>query len=519
MVFWPGYSRTRRVGELYERELFSRINDGEGKFEGPRWLPTLLARPLGFKREDRYITKLYIHPFIRTGELDKDFYPKNHNWKRNNKVPIMILNATSLNTGHVWQFTASYMGEPPAPINNKVDSNYRLRRMYYNSAPDRYKDFRLGYAVAASSGVPGLFEPLILDRMYPDKSTGLNEDVSVRLVDGGVYDNQGIASLIEQDCTVLLVSDASGQMDPESLPSSKAISVLWRSNNISMARVREIQYNDAVARRGASLLQGLMFIHLKQELTGKAIPWKDCPDDLKVSEFERGKLHQNGRTSYGISTDIQQQLAAVRTDLDSFSEAEAYALMASGYRMTGVQFEGDEKCVDGFTKKVSGQWKFLEINNDLAGQGKRKQHLEKLLKASSSLGFKVWRQWFPLIILKWILLFAAVSLISWAFYHWRDASIFLGINVEWIQKHLTIGKIGLAILSMIGLVILRILLSAIFGKTPGKHIVRMIRWRDALKKIAIGVVMCLFGWLAARVHLHVFDKLYLRHGKLKRFPK
>jgi len=31
------------------------------------------------------------------------------------------------------------------------------------------------------------------------------------MVDGGAYDNQGIVSLLEQNCTVLLVSDASGQ--------------------------------------------------------------------------------------------------------------------------------------------------------------------------------------------------------------------------------------------------------------------------------------------------------------------
>jgi predicted acylesterase/phospholipase RssA len=515
MVFYPGYTRTRRVGELYERELFSRIEDGEGVFERPRWL----AKLIGSKSKNRYINKLYIYPFISQNKRDMDFYPKYHNWKRENKVPVIILNATCLNTGHVWQFTASYMGEPPNPINSKVDSNYRLRRMYYKDAPYGYKDFRLGYAVAASSGVPGLFEPLMLDRIYPDKSANLTDDFGIRLVDGGVYDNQGIASLLEQDCTVLLVSDASGQMDFASLPSSKAVSVLWRSNNISMARVRGIQYNDAVARRGSSLLQGLMFIHLKQELTGKAIAWKDCPDDLKVSQFEYEKLNQNGRLPYGISTDIQQQLAAIRTDLDSFSEAEAYALMVSGYRMTAAQFEGPDKCIEGFEPHGAGEWRFREIMDDLQGEGERKKHLEKLLKASSSLGFKVWSQWPLLKCIKWILLVAAVVWIGWAFYHWRNASIFLGLNVEWIQNNLTIGLLGLTLLSMIGLVILRILPSVIFGKIPGKHIIKVILARNTLKKITIGIVMCLIGWLAARVHLHVFDKIYLWYGKLGRFPK
>jgi predicted acylesterase/phospholipase RssA len=324
LLFWPGYSRTRRVGELYERELFSRIKD-EGWFDGPRWLPTALAKWLGFNRKDRYLTDLYIHPCIAPGERDEQFYPKHENWKRKNKIPTLMLNATSLNSGHVWQFTASYMGEPPDPINNKVDNNFRLRRMYYKNAPDRYKKYRLGDAVAASSGVPGLFEPLMLDHLYPQTNGGPQEEISVKLVDGGVYDNQGVAGLLEQDCSVLLVSDASGQTESESLPSSRAFNVLWRANNISMTRVRGIQYKDMVARKNSSLLRGLMYVHLKQELPAKAIAWKTCPDHLKSSEFEEVNSDQNGRTSYEISADIQQQLAAVRTDLDSISEAEAYA--------------------------------------------------------------------------------------------------------------------------------------------------------------------------------------------------
>ena len=149
MIFWPGYSRTRRVGELYERELFSRIvdeplasarpdgeltariKDGRGRFQGWRWVPDWLARRVGLKREYRYLKNLYIYPLVGDGEWDEDFYPKRHNWKRNNKVPVLILNATSLNTGHVWQFTGSYMGEPPNPVNSKIDSNYRFRRMYH----------------------------------------------------------------------------------------------------------------------------------------------------------------------------------------------------------------------------------------------------------------------------------------------------------------------------------------------------------------------------------------------------
>ena len=58
------------------------------------------------------------------------------------KVPILILNATSLNTGHNCQFTAPWMGEPPSSIDRAIDANYRLRRMHYDDAPPPHNEVR-----------------------------------------------------------------------------------------------------------------------------------------------------------------------------------------------------------------------------------------------------------------------------------------------------------------------------------------------------------------------------------------
>lgn len=98
----------------------------------------------------------------------------------------------------------------------------------------------------------------MLDDLYDGRS--------VRLVDGGVCDNQGVGSLLEQDCTVLLVSDACGQMGAEDHPSG-ILGVPLRSNSILQARVREALYHDVAARRRAEVLRGLMFIHLNQGIT------------------------------------------------------------------------------------------------------------------------------------------------------------------------------------------------------------------------------------------------------------
>ncbi|MDQ3130693.1 MAG: patatin-like phospholipase family protein [Acidobacteriota bacterium] len=179
MIFFSRYSRTLRAGELYEEEIFSKVKDGE-------------------ETEPRYLNRINIYP---KGEA-KDFAPKLHNWRRAAKAPILVLNATTLNTGHNWQFTTTWMGEPPSSIDTEVDTNDQLRRMYYAEAPEEHQNIRLGHAVSASAGVPGIFEPLSLENLYHDRI--------VRLVDGGVCDDQGLSSLLEQDCTVILVSDGSG---------------------------------------------------------------------------------------------------------------------------------------------------------------------------------------------------------------------------------------------------------------------------------------------------------------------
>jgi hypothetical protein len=221
------------------------------------------------------------------------------------------------------------MGEPPTPINTAIDANDRLRRMYYVDAPEGHKEIRLGHAVAASSCVPGLFEPLILDGLFPCQS--------VRLIDGGVCDNQGGSSLLEQDCTVMIVSDASGQMDSQPAPAASMIGVPLRANAILQARVREAQYADAAARQRSLLLRGLMFLHLKQDLPARSLPWTNIPSSRAVSDFEDSRSASIDETPYGIATATQRRLAAIRTDLDSFSDVEAFALMASGYQMTKRQ--------------------------------------------------------------------------------------------------------------------------------------------------------------------------------------
>lgn len=463
MIWASNYSRTNRLGELYEEQIFSLIKPideclkkpGSAAPKPPIFLDELKIQPVGEK---------------------PGFSPKYSNWRRANKIPILVLNATPLNTGHNWQFTATWMGEPPAGVGAKVDTNYRLRRMYYEEAPDGHKKMRLGYAVAASSCVPGLFEPLPLADLYPD--------ITVRLVDGGVHDNQGTAALLEQGCTVLLVSDASGQMGEENNPSKGLVGVPMRTTSILQARLREAQYCDLAARRRSGLLQGFMFIHLKDGLESQPVDWLGCQD----------KSEQPPSVSllpYGIQCQVQRKLSAVRTDLDSFSDAEAYSLMTSGYRMTKYALQ-DSRSALGFATHGSAQpetWKFLVVEPDMQEPGGAPR-LMRQLAVSEMLFLKVWVLIKPLQILAGVLVLALLATLAYLSYQWWSAPL----STTWGQ--ITTG-----------------LFLLVLSATAWKPVVQVLQFRKTVQDILMGLGMITVGTFLAKLHLKVFDKWFLRQGR------
>ncbi|MEM8951605.1 MAG: patatin-like phospholipase family protein, partial [Pseudomonadota bacterium] len=377
MAFKSGYTTSRRLGELYQSHLYGRIKDDK----------------------KRKLKQLRIKP------KDTDaFNPKYDNWKRKNKAPILILNATTVNTGHNWQFTTSWMGEPPTFIDSEIDGNYRLRRMYLkDEAPKPHCNISIGDAVAASSCVPGLFDPLELRDLYQD-------GVTVRLVDGGVHDNQGVFGLLDQNCSVMIVSDASGQMDAEDDPHDDRMRVLLRTSSILQARVRAAQYREIESRRRSGLLKNLLFLHLKKNLWAEDRDWIACKNPKQLSPKELQE-QQAGLTKFGILKHFQRRIAGIRTDLDSFNQTEAFALMTSGYLMTATQVEDE---IQGFpNERHDHKWTFLDLEDALRESSNHK--LDRLLKVAGAVMFKAWalsdrlRTWTVIaLVLAAILLFASV---------------------------------------------------------------------------------------------------------------
>ncbi len=461
-VFFPRYSRTLRLGELFEKYFYTSGDAPKSKV---------------------LLNKLFVCP----KEGPEDFQPKLDNWRRSAKAPILVLNATALNTGHNWQFTASWMGEPPLGLTTEVDANDLLRRMYYWEAPPKYQDVRLGLAVIASACVPGLFEPVELKGLYPERT--------VRLVDGGVHDNQGVGGLLEQDCSIMFVSDASGQMGSINHPGAEIPTVLLRSNSVLGSRVRSAEYRELDARRRSSLLRGLGFVHLKKDLTPDPIDWIGCTEPYEVLDDALPVERRGPRTRYGMFKEVQKLLSGIRTDLDSFSDLEAYALMMSGYRMT--DYEVKEKLSDlPVSQERSDKWQFLAIEKILDrshGFEARYDDLLKQLEIGRNLALKPLRL---SLLLRASAVVAVVGLLVWM--------------VVWTR--------AMTANPAFGLVLLLALIAAIFAALAVLIYVvfRVFQVRKPMGQIVTGLAIILGGFIPARLSLWLENDWFLKHGRVDR---
>lgn len=318
------YTRTDRLAELYEKYLYQ-----------------------GSEKNLTPFNELKIFP-----ENVKEFHPRRDNWKLASKVPALIINAATLNTGNNWQFTADGMGEAPWGLEPEINSTDHLIWREYKDLHDTvYQDYPLAKAVAASSAVPGLFHPVTLPDLYPGHKA--------QLVDGGVYDNQGMSALLDQGCDIVYVSDGSGQMDTVHSPGTLPVSVGSRSNEILQARLRTAQYKELEAKKDSGLIKEMMYIHLKQDFKPEEI--EPAVKEITSSRNEDAQ----SELPYDMPKEYQRALSAMRTDLDPFSDIEIQALMYSGYKMTECHFQDGpgQQVADSRTEETqnSNQWSFINF--------------------------------------------------------------------------------------------------------------------------------------------------------------
>jgi hypothetical protein len=122
-----------------------------------------------------------------------------------------------------------------------------------------------------------------------------------------------------------------------------------------------------------------MFLHMKDGLDADVIRLKFSQDAYD--------LHRTPLSPLGVRKDFQKAVAELRTDLDAFSDDEANALMACGYRMAATAFERDLRQFDElYVQSVPGHWPFdamLQEVKSTASSTPKRESLINALRAGS----------------------------------------------------------------------------------------------------------------------------------------
>lgn len=428
-MFRENYSSTDRMAELYTEYLYAPVQGTTGIF----------------------LKDLPINPVACQDSADKLPY----------KIPTLILNATALNTGHLWQFTGAFVGENPSQYNRPAHQMPVMPRLYFDSlelttrqrlALDR---LTLGQAVAASCCVPGLYEPLCLDGLYQSET---GEDIVIRLVDGGVFDNQGLVSLFAEDCTQIMCSDASDLLKPVQDPSTRLLNVAIRTNEIMMDRIRHTILNDLFTR----LPHTHAFFHLGATVGSQTFP-ADAPQLLYA-------------------------LSHIRTDLDSFTDQEACTLTYYGYRLVGETLP---------SPAAGSDWRFLQIQEVLRDESQR-QALLRQLEVGSRPFFKVFFLGKPM---PYAIVLAALTVPVGV------TAFVLSLLPWWVSGLLALGLLSMVAYSQ--------------NARINQYLDRVERLRRARRRLAramtplgiptlLGLSVAAVAW----VHLNLFDRLFLRYGRI-----
>jgi NTE family protein len=197
-------------------------------------------------------------------------------------TPIHIFCSTDLGNGVNWMFKKNQCGDWRAGFH------------------DTPADWSVATAVAASSCSPPVFKPLHLD---------LGGEVA--LCDGGVYDNLGLEP-IWKDHEIVLSSDGGALFH-----GGGDTGFIWE-----IGRYIGIPENQALALRKRWLISNFN------------------SGQLRGTYWGIGSSRSSFKLDGGYSDDLARNfIAAIRTDLDSFSDAEASILENHGYWLAdaGIQ--------------------------------------------------------------------------------------------------------------------------------------------------------------------------------------
>ena len=257
-----------------------------------------------------------------------------------------------------------------------------------------------------------------------------------------------------------------------------------------------------------------MYVHLKQDLGMAPLCWIDCKNPPREPE-------RQSRTCYGVDREIQQQLSEIRTDLDSFTEVEAYALMASGYLTTAYQLEQlDEEFKltnpgeswGGFDIRApradhrpgASRWPFAPIFEIIGKPSNssdlRRRDLGLQLRVGREMFGKVWRLDQGLQRLAMVVGLLALVALGYAYRTYAHTIWTIAPVIEFSTSAIVSGA-ALALLIFVF------------------PIMKFVRFKKAGESLIAKVIAATVGMVACNLHLLLFERVFLKRGSLVRLMR
>ena len=239
-------------------------------------------------------------------------------------APLLVLNATSLQSMRSWRFTRYGLGD--SRIGHALWANHPLS---------------IGTCVGASAAFPPVFPPARIWRSNYAFSGPLYGESElpyfpmIPLTDGGVYDNNGLEVLIKpvlvpgleervETADFLVVSDGGAvpqyRFSATGLPGLGDALLLYRVDEIAREQVTALRSRSLIADFMSRKRQGL-FVTLKSEVA-------------RIGEVPFANYCEHVKREYLIPADLLDLVRGIRTSLDRFNDTEATALMYHAYLMT-----------------------------------------------------------------------------------------------------------------------------------------------------------------------------------------
>jgi NTE family protein len=238
--------------------------------------------------------------------------------------PLLIMNATNLQSIRAWRFTNAGMGDS------------RVGHAKWGS-----KALRLSTCVGASAAFPPVFPPVRIVRgdytfaapIYEESP--LPEYPLIPLTDGGAYDNSGLEALSKtvkvpghdeliEPADLLVVSDggapANYEFDVTGIPAFSDATLLYRVDAIARQQVSALRTRSLMAEFARGNMKGIF--------AGLASSVRNMPSEKYRQYCEAVSANQQ------IPDELLLLLRRLRTSLDRFTLIEIEALMYHAYSLT-----------------------------------------------------------------------------------------------------------------------------------------------------------------------------------------